>query len=309
MLKTKQNRKNIFNLGKLILFIGVLFLVYWQISQFDADSWQQFHVSNPLALVIAIVCVFPNIWLAYYKWKITLKVVSPKQEGKVVRQSFFAGVVTGMLTPNMVGNFIGRFYYFERVYRIPIILFTLLSNYAQFLASLTFGWFAILFVGEIYSIEPSKSLLVFLGSGLVVAYLLYFFIDNFLSRFKKKSYFLDFRTRLKKNKSFRIKILGLSLARFVVFTLQFSLVLMAFREDIGLDSIMAIWQVYLLTMLIPSMFFGKIGVRESVALFVLTGIGMNEFAVLFASLVIWFVNSLSPAILGLIICKNDMKDE
>jgi uncharacterized membrane protein YbhN (UPF0104 family) len=72
---------------------------------------------------------------------------------------------------------------------------------------------------------------------------------------------------------------------------------------------MAIWQVYLLTMLIPSMFFGKIGVRESVALFVLTGIGMNEFAVLFASLVIWFVNSLSPAILGLIICKNDMKDE
>lgn len=309
MLKTKQNRKNIFNLAKLILFIGVLFLVYWQVSQFEASSWDNFKISNPISLVVAVLFVFPNIWLAYYKWKTTLRLVAPKEKGKVIRQSFFAGVVTGMLTPNMVGNFIGRFYYFERIYRIPIILFTLLSNYAQFLASLTFGWFAILFVGEVYSIEPSKTLLVFLGSGLVVAYLLYFFIDNFLSRFKNKSYFLDFRDRLKKNRTFRSKILGLSLLRFLVFTLQFSLVLISFGEDIGIDSIMAIWQVYLLTMLIPSMFFGKIGVRESVALFVLTGIGMNEFAVLFASLVIWFVNSLSPAILGLIICKNDTKDE
>lgn len=309
MLKTKQNRKNIFNLAKLILFIGVLFLVYWQVSQFEASSWDNFKISNPISLVVAVLFVFPNIWLAYYKWKTTLRLVAPNEKGKVIRQSFFAGVVTGMLTPNMVGNFIGRFYYFERIYRIPIILFTLLSNYAQFLASLTFGWFAILFVGEVYSIEPSKTLLVFLGSGLVVAYLLYFFIDNFLSRFKNKSYFLDFRDRLKKNRTFRSKILGLSLLRFLVFTLQFSLVLISFGEDIGIDSIMAIWQVYLLTMLIPSMFFGKIGVRESVALFVLTGIGMNEFAVLFASLVIWFVNSLSPAILGLIICKNDTKDE
>jgi len=309
LLKTKQNRKNIFNLAKLILFIGVLFLVYWQVSQFEASSWDNFKISNPISLVVAVLFVFPNIWLAYYKWKTTLRLVAPNEKGKVIRQSFFAGVVTGMLTPNMVGNFIGRFYYFERIYRIPIILFTLLSNYAQFLASLTFGWFAILFVGEVYSIEPSKTLLVFLGSGLVVAYLLYFFIDNFLSRFKKKSYFLDFRDRLKKNRTFRSKILGLSLLRFLVFTLQFSLVLISFGEDIGIDSIMAIWQVYLLTMLIPSMFFGKIGVRESVALFVLTGIGMNEFAVLFASLVIWFVNSLSPAILGLIICKNDTKDE
>lgn len=308
MLKTKQNRKNIFNLAKLILFIGVLFLVYWQVSQFEASSWDNFKISNPISLVVAILFVFPNIWLAYFKWKTTLRLVAPKEKGRVIRQSFFAGVVTGMLTPNMVGNFIGRFYYFERAKRIPIILFTLLSNYAQFIASLTFGWVAILIVGKIYSIEPSKSLLVFLGVGVVVAFLVYFFIDNFLSRFKRKDYFIDFRERLRKNRTFRSKILGLSLLRFLVFTIQFSLVLNSFGEDLSIENVMAIWQVYLLTMLIPSMFFGKIGVRESVALFVLTGVGMNEFAVLFSSLIIWLVNSLSPAILGLVICKNDLNE-
>ncbi len=295
-------------MAKLILFIGVLFLVYWQVSRFEKGAWESFKIYNPISLVVSILFVFPNIWLAYYKWKSTLKLVAPKGQGRVIRQSFFAGVVTGMLTPNMVGNFIGRFYYFERAKRIPIILFTLLSNYAQFLASLSFGWIAILIVGKIYSIEPSKSLLVFLGVGVVLAYLFYFFIDNFLSRFKKRTYFVDFRNRLRKNRTFRSKILGLSLLRFLVFTIQFSLVLNSFGEELSIENVMAIWQVYLLTMLIPSMFFGKIGVRESVALFVLTGVGMNEFAVLFASLIIWFVNSLSPAILGLIICKNDLKD-
>ena len=176
-------------MAKLILFIGVLFLVYWQVSKFDKDSWDSFKITNPLSFIVAIIFVFPNIWLAYYKWKTTLKLVAPSEKGKVIRQSFFAGVVTGMLTPNMVGNFIGRFYYFQRAQRIPIILFTLLSNYAQFLASLSFGWFAIIIVGKIYSIEPSKSLLVFLGAGVVFAYLIYFFIDNFLNRFKNFSIF------------------------------------------------------------------------------------------------------------------------
>ncbi|MCH2231006.1 MAG: flippase-like domain-containing protein [Crocinitomicaceae bacterium] len=295
-------------MAKLILFIGVLFLVYWQVSKFDKDSWDSFKITNPLSFIVAIIFVFPNIWLAYYKWKTTLKLVAPSEKGKVIRQSFFAGVVTGMLTPNMVGNFIGRFYYFQRAQRIPIILFTLLSNYAQFLASLSFGWFAIIIVGKIYSIEPSKSLLVFLGAGVVFAYLIYFFIDNFLNRFKRKAYFIDFRDQLRKNRTFRSAILILSLLRFLVFTIQFSFILNSFGEDLSVQNVLAIWQVYLLTMLIPSMFFGKIGVRESVALFVLTGVGMNEFAVLFASLIIWFVNSLCPAIFGLVICKNDVKN-
>ena len=304
MLKTKQNQRKIFNFVKLILFVGVLAIVYWQIKNFNAEAWREFKLARPLSLIMAGMLVFTNIWLAYLKWKVTLNVVVPGTEPKVATQSFFAGVVTGMLTPNMVGNFIGRFYYFERERRTSIILFTLLSNYAQFLASLTFGWVAILITGDLIVIEGSRSFLIWLGIGVVVAYLSYFFIDNFLFRIRRKGYFVAFRDTLRANRSYRSKILGLSLARFLVFTLQFSLVLDAFGESISLTSIMAIWQVYLLTMLIPSLFLGKIGVRESIAIFVLSGIGMNEFAVLFASLIIWAINSLSPALVGFVICKN-----
>lgn len=234
----------------------------------------------------------------------TINIVEQTTTRSIRIQSFFAGLITGMLTPNMIGNFIGRVYYFDRSKRTSIILLTLLSNYAQFLASLTFGWVAILIIGQLVVLDGSRPVEIWLGTGLLVAFLLYFFIDNFLYRIRKKGYFEDFRQRLQQHRTFRIRILGLSMLRFLVFTLQFSLVLNAFGEAISINSVLAIWQVYLLLMLIPSLFLGKVGIRESVALFVLSGIGMNEYAILFSSLIIWLINSLSPALLGFLICKR-----
>ncbi len=308
MLKTKQNQRNIFTFVKLILFVGVLGVIYWQVRHFKADAWQEFQLLRPTSLLIAVFLVFTNIWIAYLKWKVTLNVVVPGTLPQKMRQSFFAGIVTGMLTPNMIGNFIGRFYYFERSKRTGIILFTLLSNYAQFVATITFGWIAILLAGEFYALSGPKTILVWLGVGVIVSYLIYFFIDNFLHRVRKKGYFKDFHESLRKHRTYRLRILGLSMARFAVFTLQFSLVLDAFGESMSLTSVMAIWQVYLITMLFPSLFLGKVGVRESIAVFVLSSIGMNEVAVLFTSFIIWVINSLSPALVGLMICKKPDSD-
>jgi MFS family permease len=282
----------------------VILLIYYQIRQFNKAAWSEFHLESTGALILALGLVYLNIWIAYLQWKVTLNVVVPNTILNIRIQSFFAGIVTGIVTPNMVGNFIGRLYYFERRNRIAIILFTLLSNYAQFLASLVFGWIAILIVGDLYVLPHSESIIFILGFGVILAFLAYFFIDNFLSRFKKKKYFNSFREILKKNRTYRSTILGLSLLRFFVFTMQFSLMLYAFGETINVSVVMAIWQVYLLTMLIPSVFLGKIGVRESVALFVLVNLGMNEFAILFSSLIIWGINTLLPALVGLIVCKN-----
>jgi hypothetical protein len=255
--------------------------------------------------------VFPNIWLAYLKWRVTVNIIDTNTDVTTIRYSFFAGLVTGMLTPNMVGNFIGRCFYFNRSLRIPITLFTLISNLAQFLASLTFGWIAILILGDLYIFEASSHFILWLGIGVIMAYLIYFFVDNFMIRIRNKGYIQIFRDILNKNRSYRIVILMLSFARFGIFTFQFSLLLHAFGESLSLQNILAIWQVYLLTMLVPSLFLGKIGVRESVALYVLTSteIAMNEYAVLITSLIIWFINSLSPALIGLVICKNKAMNE
>lgn len=80
--------------------------------------------------------------------------------------------------------------------------------------------------------------------------------------------------------------------------------LIAFGAPWSWELVAAIWQVYLLTMLAPSLFLGKIGVKESIALFVLSTMGLNEASVLFASLSIWLLNTVFPALFGLVVCRN-----
>lgn len=307
MLKIKKNQKNIFLFVKLILFTGVLYVLYSQINQFDENEWGEFHLVNPISLVVAALLVYPNIWLAYMKWKLTLLTIGTDSDKKLRVQSFFAGIVTGILTPNMIGNFIGRFYYFERKHRSQIITFTLLCNFAAFIASVTFGTLAILFMGKILVLKESHQLVMWLFSCLLAAYIFYFSIDSLLARFREKEFAFNFKKILKNNRWYRFKILGLSYSRFVIFTVQFSLMLHAFGADLNLILIGSIWQVYLITMLVPSLFLGKIGVKEAIALEILGQLDINDFSILFASLIIWFVNTISPALIGFIICRNKVK--
>ena len=307
MLKTKQNRKNLFVFAKLILFAGVLFLIYLQLSHVGLEQWNDFHLERPLMVLLSILLVLPNIYLSFLKWIITLRTLNISSTQSKRMQSFFAGIVTGLVTPNMIGNFLGRFYYFERSYRIQIILFTLLSNFSQFVSTITFGWIAFLIVGGVISIEVSDNYIVGVGLLLTFSYLCFFFIENFILKFKKKTYFLEFKSLLKNAKSYRLKILGLSFFRFIIFTTQFSFLLYAFGEELNFKLILGIWQVYLVTMVVPSLILGKIGVKEVIGIAILGTLGVNEFSIIFTSLIIWFVNTCLPALVGFVVCKNKIQ--
>lgn len=304
LLKTTQNQKNIFFFIKLLLLLGVLFLLYKQLSKLDTAHWEQFHLTNTLSLLLAIAFVIPNIWLAWYKWKITVCVLNARMERSKVTQSFFAGIVTGMLTPNMLGNFIGRFYYFEKSERLKVTAFTMLSNFGQLIASLSFGWLSILILDELLLFDEVPHLKLWIGIVLLLCFITYFFGDLVLSKVSKNGFIKEVKSQLKHHQFYRFQLLFLSFLRLCIFTTQFMLVLNAFGEELSWFNMLSVWQVYLLTMLAPSLFLGKIGVRELISVTVLTSVGMNEFAVLFSSLIIWFVNSFAPALLGLVICRR-----
>ncbi|GAB5416208.1 MAG: hypothetical protein Crog4KO_12080 [Crocinitomicaceae bacterium] len=301
---TQKPKSYLFLALKGILFIGVLVLLWFQLSNVKRDAWSSFGIENPLAFFAAIILVFPNLWLAYRKWKITLKTIGIESDQRRRMHSFFAGLVTGLLTPNMIGNFIGRFYYFNKKHRVNITAFTVLSNWGQFLASITFGAVSVVWLGELIVWKDETSLFYVLLIVVIISYLFFFYVDNFLRFFKRLQFGVAFKYLLKKSPWFRTKVLFLSYARFVVFTLQFSLMLVAYGADWSWPLIAAIWQVYLLTMIAPSLILGKVGVKESIALFVLSTLGISEVGILFSSLSIWFLNTVSPALLGLIVCRN-----
>ncbi len=286
------------------MFAVVGYVIYLQFEGIEANKWEDFSIKNPFSFIVAIVLVVPNMWMAFMKWKVILQLLGIANDKKRNVHSFFAGLVTGMITPNMMGNFIGRFYYFDKEHRGTITFLTMVANFAQLLATLIFGLVAVFAVGEIYQFGDSWQLLAVFVLGCVLSFVFYFFLELPLKWFKRSKFLAISQSILKENPRFRWDLIWWSTGRFLVFTLQSSLVLHAFGETWSFELIIAIWQVYLITTMVPSLFLGKLGVKEAISLGVLGALGMNEFSIIFASLIIWFVNSMGPALVGLIICDR-----
>ncbi len=302
MIKFTQKKQTISFLVKILLFLAVIWLFYNQISKIDWSNINDLHIEQPLFFAITILLVFVNWFFEYLKWDEVLKVSESQVSLRTRIKSFLAGIVTGFLTPNMLGNFIGRMFYFQRRERIPIILLTLFSNAAQFIASIAFGFIALIWLGtpKIIAFENSDFYLALLAPILVL--LIWAFM-----RFEKIK--LGFITRMKiyqrsipllqHAKAFRFKLMVFSLLRHGIFSLQYWLLLKAFGLEISWEWFGWIWQVFFWSTLIPSLWFGKLFIRESMALLILAPLTTEPSVILFASLILWVINQIVPALVGI----------
>lgn len=287
----------------MILFALIALFFYWHFIKINWGK-EDIYLEKPLYLGLVILLIPINWLFEWLKWKATLNVLEIHSTQKDRVHAFFAGIVTGMLTPNMLGNFIGRMYYFPRSQRVSLIILTLVTNYAQFISSIVFGILGILFLEQTpleLDVSNVYGILLFVLVFLVVFY----FNFEWLFRFwKRKVRVLNLIRNLKRRRSFRWSVLLLSSLRHGIFTLQFLFMLHAFGEEISINSIWWIWQVYLWVTIAPSLFLGKLAIRESISIWVLSVAGMGELTILISSFLIWTFNLLLPTLIGLLICER-----
>jgi hypothetical protein len=295
-----MKKHRIFFLFSKIILVGVLLtFIYWRFNRVDWTI-ERFAVQQPLYLCVAIVFVPINWFLEWRKWRITTRIIGVESNLNNERNAFMAGMIAGMLTPNMQGNFIGRIYYFERKHRVSLVIGTVISNYAQFLASVLFGVVSFFILGRWPFFTGVISFfwqVMFSILGLVAIFV-YFNLDYLLALFRRKKRFIplfSFRNRL----VFKGKIGLLSILRHLVFTVQFACVLLAFGQVVTPSFVWWIWQFYFWVTLAPSLFFGKIAIRESIAIWVLGFAGMTEWIVFVSSFVIWIINLAIPTLFAL----------
>lgn len=307
MAKATKNQQLWFSALKLILFLGVIYVFWIQVTKAGITSLN-LEVKSVWALILTILLVPLNWWLEYLKWKVTLDAAEVSTPALIKRQSFLAGIVTGMLTPNMMGNFLGRMYYFQRRDRVSITILTLFTNYAQFVASMVFGFIAFILLHESPLGIISSNWILTIGFSLIAVIFSFFYFDRFFKVLFPSKMRLYFRFRgLRERNRFRFGILLLSLLRHVVFTLQFGSMLVAFGANIGWQEVHWIWQYYFWVTLTPSLFLGKFLIRDSLALWVLRAIITQQEIILLSSLMIWCLNLLLPTFVALILVRHKNK--
>lgn len=97
-----------------------------------------------------------------------------------------------------------------------------------------------------------------------------------------------------------IKILGFSVLRYIVFSVQFVIMLQMMHIDLGFLFLFGLVTViYLVLTIIPTLaILTELPVRGSVAIYIIGQYSQEHLGILCASFSIWLLNLVLPAIIG-----------
>ena len=258
---------------------------------------------------VAFLLLFVNWGLEGYKWKRLMENEYSISLAVAVKAAF-AGNATGAFTPNRIGGFVGRVLYLPKEQVLTGTLNTFVGNLAQFLATIIFGvvsavaiqWIPIS-IGTFsnFGFEPWVPALVFIFIGFIFLHI-YFFAEawlNVLFRFKAmKNWKERFQFLARHSKQLLAEVLLLSLLRYLVFAIQFYLILLFFTVEIDfLICIALIGYLYLVITLVPTL-LGKLGVREGVACVIFSTFSPSVLVTTMSSLLLWMLNVAIASLIG-----------
>jgi uncharacterized membrane protein YbhN (UPF0104 family) len=303
---TLSHKSKQYLLASLKLFIvGITFsYIYVKLTQSNTLNFTDFTESftqkndsiSPIFLFVTLAAF--NWFFEILKWKTVTSVITPLSFKTAMKQSL-ASLTVSLTTPNRIGDYGAKAFFFIPKERKQILLLNFFSNATQMAVTCLLGCAGLFFVVTKYGISFSTShLLVFLGGIVLLTYLGY--------RFKEKRLLLKGLSVAKvikyfKNISPQIKtrVLGYSLARYVCFSILFFVLLRFFGVGTPFqESMLIIFTMYLLASLIPTIFIFDVVVRGGVAVWLFSLAGVPELPVLSTVLAMWILNFVIPSIWG-----------
>lgn len=261
-----------------------------------------------LALITVLALMIVNWSIEAYKWHWLMVHVERIGPFRALVATV-AGTSVGFVTPNRTGEFLGRVLFLAPENRVRGGFATALGSIAQFVATLvmggmglvvmqlldrplpwTSGWIPTMLV-TLTALVSLGALLLYLYPGLLRQLLLQL---PFLKRWEKASAVLNTYVRHE-----LMAVLLLSLLRYAVFAVQFTLLLRMFTSGIALaDALLAVPIVYLVSTLVPTVMLTELGVRGTAAVALLAPLGGDEAGVLLATTLLWLINIVLPALVG-----------
>ena len=278
------------------------------VGRISLDSLLDTIINNYSLIFIVVLMMFINWMLESLKWKFMIRKIESISFFTSLR-AIFSGITVSSFTPNRIGEYGGRVFCLEKSDRIQAVFITILCSMAQLLTTIIFGSFAFFILHEQFLedqhfiIEISRfSLFVLfvLNILFVLAYFNIAFLINFLWKF---SFFNFLRQYINVISLFNFKDLLVtflySVFRYLVFSIQFLILLHVFNVDISLyNAIVSVMLVFFFITLTPTITIAEIGVRGSMALLVFLKFSTNVIGILSSTFLLWIINLIIPAIIG-----------
>ncbi len=228
---------------KIILIALFFYIIYNQIFiENDAElMWKEFELTikhgNFLFLFLAIILMAFNWGLESLKWQFMISGMEKVSFLKSLK-TILIGITTGLITPLKIGDYFGRILMVENKNQWKAVWVTFIAGFAQNIATVVFGFIGLIYYfDQIYIVEDY---LFYSGISLglffiVVLLFLYYNIDLALKIANR----LGLKKIVKKISGDRDtknlvpviilnKVLLLSFLRYIVFSIQFYLIIIFF---------------------------------------------------------------------------------
>ncbi len=316
--KLVENKTLIIFISKIVIAIGLL---YYVINAINFNEIISAVIEADIYLVLLVVLLsLLNLFLQYYKWKITSALILNNSDNRKVISSLFQGLSAAVFTPARIGEYFGRALVFKNHSLLKVTLATLLDKFFPLLIVTFLGSFSsILFLHFYYGVNIyiTIGLFIVLFSLFYLIILIIFnrdFWNNFIfqklqSWEKFSDYFMKFSTIKNLDRNYSAKMILLSLVFYLCYIVQYAILVAAFSHNSAMLNY--IWAGNLTMFsktVIPPISFSELGIREGASVFFVQQFGESASVGFNASIFLFLINVLIPALIGLVFILRKNND-
>ena len=307
---TQQKQILIF-ITKILIAAGLL---YYLVSSIDyAQIIPAIEYANLWLIGAALVLSFVNIFLQYFKWKLTSNNILDENSRSKILTSLYYGFSAGIITPLRIGEYFGRAIAFRNKTVIQVSIATLIDKFFPLIIVVSLGSISSLFfIYQFYVV----SIYVIIALFIVVFSLFYFFAllmlshkfwDSLLfSKIKKikrmNSLIETFKTLKVLDRKYFLKMSFISFLFYTCFLIQFAILVSAFSHHFYFLNFLWIANLIMFVKtVIPPVSLGELGIREGASIYFLTMMGETSLVAFNASIFLFIINLLIPSLIGLVL--------
>ncbi|MEO6905047.1 MAG: lysylphosphatidylglycerol synthase domain-containing protein [Ginsengibacter sp.] len=320
----------IFNKNIKIIFKYILapLLALWLFYSLYQQIKMQPHLQESITLIkeapsgsqawkfwIVVILALFNWGLEAKKWQLLLK---PLQRMNFYRayKSVLSGLAFSLNTPNRMGEYGGRILYVKEGSRLKAISLSIAGSISQLIVTLVLGCAGLVYLlyfqtthsGPLMGLSVFWIKILLFISAMVTAILVLFFfrlswLIKLIEKIPSAKKFVQYINVLEEfTAKLLLSLLWLSFFRYLVFVLQYILLLQVLHVEIfWVNSFWIISILFLVLAIVPSFAIADLGIRGKFSIELLSVYSINTLGILGTTFGIWFINLFIPALVGSIL--------
>lgn len=252
------------------------------------------NLNAKLILCLAAVFSMFNWIIEIYKWQLLASIIKPTSWTESAKQSL-TSLTISLFTPNRIGEYGAKAIFFKRSAWKKVLLLNAIGNGYQLFATLGFGLLGVFFFYQSlihYKLSiKAEVVVVFIGLAMLLISV------KWLQHQIKKLVLILKSIPFQKH----LKIALLAFTRYLIFSIQFCLIVYLFYPQIDyVELYAAVTLIYSISSLLPIFSLVEFLVKGSVAIWVFSLIHIDPAIAFMSTLIMWTFNFAIPSMIGIV---------